>query len=352
MLFGMSFLLVSCGTVKEDEGIYENKDERRREGRERSRSQGGGDPETDEGGDTGSFSASPYEGDNSQEAVEEPSSAVKAAKTETVRYRGAKRNLSNKIDFLFLVDGSDTTRPFLSRPIIGSTFRSFINKLEEKKIDWRFYFVSARAFGDKKPSRIKGPYDGKPSRLERDGAFILTNYLSQDNLKPYSLNKTDVHSVFIDTLSYNQKVGSKPSSKPSCEFPPFCHKESENRPLRAFHLFLSNFSDNLRENADLVSIVISAGDEKPLSRKDEPMDALNIITKFNQIFPEKNFFAVSIVVKAGKAEACGEKSKLQAATFIPGLSLVTQGLVINICSRTPEGYGTPIIEFLNNKKKK
>ncbi len=330
IVIGLIALWLGCSPV---DGKYEEPEDRRRRGadvpRDLSKNFEFGE-EDDENGDSGYF-LNKQRDDKKESAIE----------TLHVTPRSQKRGLSKKIDFLFFVDASKKTQPFLDFENINSKFNSFIQQLENNDIAWRFYFISAAANKSDNPLN-----NGKPFFLERDGALIRTNFLSPTNLEPYDMQGS-IHSVFVDTLSYNSVSGGK---KARCDLPPYCHIENEIRPLRSFFRFLSSYANILREDADLVSIIISAGDEKRFGRSKEPLDSVSVMESFNEKFSkDKNFFSISIVVKVGEEGEC-VNSKLRAASRIPQLSLLTQGTVINICSTQQDGYGKPIVEFLKKKQ--
>ena len=340
-------LWVGCSPMGDHE---DSQDDRRRPGSGRGGGdddfRGGDSSEEENNGDSGFFAVGNDDNNDNNDNNDlelDPSTNLESTEdTQDVglRRRDQTKKLSRKIDFLFFVDGSKHSHPFLTPENIDSKFNSFIAQLKKANVNWRFYFISAAANeNSKKPLN-----NGEPSDLERDGAFILDKYLSLTNLEPYNLQDS-VHSVFVDTLSHNNNGDRR---RDACRFPPFCHSEKDTRPLRAFHKFLSRFANSLRDDADLVSVIISAIDEARLDRKNGPMDASLILDSFNEKFPsDKNFFAVSIVVKVGEQAQCGTKFK--AASHIPQLSLLTRGTVINICNTQQDGYGKPIIDFLKKK---
>ena len=236
-----------------------------------------------------------------------------------------------KIDFLFVLDGSPKNTPFLRKDNVDSKFNSFISKLHENGIDWRFYFLSASS-------------NGKPFFLERDGVLIRTNFLSSKNLEPYNLLEDNIHFVFVDTMAYNAV---SPSTSSSCHLPPYCHNEKQNQPLLSLKKFFTGYKNVLRDDAALVTVVISSNDEAP-SRKADPVEALEVINVLNEELSSKEFFSISIVVKVGESGTC-KNSRLRPSSHIPQLSLLSKGTVINICSKQHDGYGKPIIDFLTKK---
>ena len=326
-LLGFIVFLASCSPVES----YEDYSDPRR-GRTGDR----GDREK-EGVPNGDFNFD-YKEDNVDEAGD--SGSFMTPDNNSSSMAASVSSNGKKIDFLFIIDGSSASYPFLRKDHIDSQFSSFISNLREHDIDWRFYFLSAEAVDSKKSSALQ---NGRPFYLERDGVFIRVDFLSQENLEPYNL-KDDVHSVFLDTLSYNATLAKK---KTDCGLPPYCGRKY-SRPLLSLKKFISGYKNLLRSDAALIPIIISARDEGVL-RKKELTDPTEVMGLVREQLPSKEFFSISIVVKVGERGECGD-TKLKPASLIPQLSLLSKGTVINICSKQHDGYGKPIIDFLRKRQ--
>ena len=338
------FILDGCGGMSGGDEDFEDRDfrnnrDRRDRGRDRNRVRGGdedlreedGLDENDEDGGFRGFdkSAGRWGGDDfgdDQEAV--PASQIIEPLEQS--------SLSEKIDFLFILDTSLSNRKFIEKSVLQKKLGTFIPRLNDEGIDWRIFTTCGHTDKD------KPIYDGRLHEMEHNGTLI--NFLYLDNHILDSYNARDplafVSEVFIDTISHPKRV--------HCSRPPFCHRNTENRPLKALSGFLNTASRHqiLRDDADMLVIIISNQDERPSKTKPKkPYDPRKITDQFEQIFPDKNLFAINFVVKSTDASC----KKGKAAVFIPQLGILTNGLTESICSNN---YTHTIIEFIREKQGK
>lgn len=247
-----------------------------------------------------------------------------------------QKGISNKIDFLFIIDSSPENSLYISPPQLENKIGLLPIQLNNLNIDWRFFFINAEFKTGSKSGR-----NGKLMNLEYNEALIRSQYLDND-VASFVDNK--VSGIFIDTIEKNSK---------KCDLPPYCHSKKNNRPLKVFHNFLLESQFILRQDADLFAIILTNRDEvqpSKSSKSDKAVEAQQVIDRFTSIFPNKKFYVTSIIVKAGDT-ICKEQNRHNIfASYIPQLSQLTRGMTINICSIQDNGYSAPIINWITKMK--
>ena len=340
------FVLDGCGGMSdgdedsEDRDFRNNRDRRERD-RDRNRARGRSEDLREEDNLNGinededdverfSKSESRWRGDNfgDDQVATTPASQIIEPLEQS--------SLSEKIDFLFVIDTSLSNRKFIEKSVLQKKLGSFIPRLNDENIDWRIFTTCGHTDED------KPIYDGRLHEMEHNGTLI--NFLYLDNHILDSYNARDplafMSAVFIDTISHPNRV--------NCSRPPFCHRNTENRPLKALSGFLNTAHRHqiLRDDADMLVIIISNQDEQPSKTKPKkPYDPRKITDQFEQSFPDKNLFAINFVVKSTDASC----KKGKPASFIPQLGILTNGLTESICSNN---YTHTIIEFIREKQGK
>jgi len=326
------FVLEGCGGMSggddEDEGLRDRKSTNR-DWRNRSGGDRGENEDLENGGN------SPWSEPSSDKKSNEEQEAV------TVLQPSDNQNpLSDKIDFLFILDTSRSNQNYIKESTIQKKMGNFILKLNQAKIDWRILTTCGST--DKNDS-----LRGHLHRLENKGTPIPLPYLENHNLKSYYHDETRsfttyVSDVFIDTISH-------PDRRKNCDNPPRCHQK-KNRPLQALSGFLKLVVSQpelglLRDGADLIIIIISNQDEQP-SKTYNPKDMPgNIHDQLKEDFSDKTWHAITFVVKS-KDDGC---TNGKASSFIPTIAPLTGGLVVNICLNT---YAQTIIDFIQQKQGK
>lgn len=246
-------------------------------------------------------------------------------------------SLSEKIDFLFILDTSPSNRKFIEKSVMQKKLGTFIARLNNEDIDWRIFTTCGHTDKD------EPIYNGRLHEMEHNGTLINFLYLDNHILDSYNSKNPSsfISEVFIDTISHPKRV--------NCKRPPFCYRNNENRPLKALSGFLNtaHHQQILRDDStDLIVIIISNQDERPSKEKPkQPYDPRNITDQFEQHFPDKNFFAINFVVKSTDSNCRGGKT----ASFIPQLGILTEGLNESICSNN---YTQTIIDFIREKQGK
>ncbi|MDE0151856.1 MAG: hypothetical protein OXK80_05110 [Bdellovibrionales bacterium] len=254
----------------------------------------------------------------------------------TIHPSDDQRNLSNKIDFLFILDASRSNQDYIEESVIQKKLGTFIEKLDQENINWRIYTTSGETDKD------EPLYNGKLHELEHRGTIIPFLYLDNEVLSADNARdpKAYISEVFIDTISHPKRR--------NCDMPPFCYKDKENRPLKALSGFLNVASryELLRNDADLVVIIISNQDERPSETKPkEPFAPTYIQDQLQEDFSDKTWHAITFVVRSTDSNCTDGK----ASSNIPQLARLTGGLTASICSNT---YAQTIIDFIREKQGK
>ena len=259
-----------------------------------------------------------------------------------------QKGLSNKMDFIFIIDASPENKPYIQTSLLDEKIGVLPSKLTEMGVDWRFYFLNAE-FKESKNEKKNGR-NAKLTDLENSGGLIIFQYLDQalSNLHFQGHART----IFISTISHPSVKSGK-----QCGLPPYCHKKNDTRPLTVLKRFLSQAQNTLRQDADLIAVILTNRDEvQPAKggffrRKNTApgVDAGLVVDEFKNNYSKKKFYAASIVVKAGSTECKNQVKQNIYASHIPQLSLLTRGAIINICSASNNGYAAPLLRMIKSK---
>jgi len=181
------------------------------------------------------------------------------------------------------------------------------------------------------------------------GGIVYSQYLDDGVAQAYN---THVRDLFIDTISHRSLRSA------DCDLPPYCLKKKNNRPLRVLHHFIQNSEYLLREDADLVPIIISNLDEKPFQqevdgRKVKTVIRSNrLIDEFQKKYPDKRMYVVNIIINPAD-ENClnGNPRGSEYGSYLAEASHLTQGMMLSLCPIFEvNAFTDPIISFLNKKK--
>ena len=331
------FLLDGCGGMSgSDEDDFRDRDRGRGDrGRDSFRDRGEDRPEEEEERGGGFRERFNERGLPSSDSEDE---SISTERESLLLEPLEQTTASEKIDFLFIVDTSPSSRKYIKKAVIKQKLGSFIYKLNEEGIDWRILTTCGHT-NDKEPL-----YNGRLHEMEHRGSLIKFLYLENDVLNSYNVqNQTAFNSeVFIDTISHDA------GQRGFCKLPPFCYKDKENRPLKALGGFLDISHHVLRKDADLIVVVISNQDERPSQKKPkQPYSPRKIIDKFEQKFSNKNLFVINFVLKSTDTNCVDRRGK--TASLIPQLAILTSGLTESICSKF---YTQTIIDFIREKQGK
>ncbi len=331
------FLLDGCGGMSgNDEENLRNRDSGRgRDDRGRGRDGGENDVGDRDEDNKGSFRDRFGRRDpSSSKEVEADSEEI--TENPVVDPSNDQNPVSDKIDFLFIMDTSGSNEDYIETSVIQRKLGSFIRKLNEENIDWRIFTTCGHTDKD------EPLYNGRLHELEHNGSLIKFLYLDNHILDAYRAKDplALTSQVFIDTISHTKRR--------DCDKPPFCYRDKENRPLKAFSGFLKTASKHniLREDADFIVIIISNQDERPSQTKPKiPYDARDIQDQLKRDFSDKTWHAISFVVRSIDTNCTDGK----VSTDIPNLAMLTDGLVASICSNN---YTQTIIDLIREKQGK
>ena len=299
------------------------------------------DDDDDDTADSSPFNPSDDELDLDQTAeAESVQAAVKVI--EPLKQQGIK----SKIDFLFIIDSSKENMPYISAPKLKDKLGGLPIQLSNIGIEWRFYFLNSEF--KMKTSTDQTFRNGKLMDLEYNGAIVISQYLDNDIASFYN---DQVSELFIDTIEHDIITSSGSSH---CKFPPYCHNKENSRPLKVLHNFLLESKNVLREKADLFVVILSNRDEaqpkKKRSTKSAPVDqaieASEVVDRFKNLYPDKRIYTASIVVKGGDENCKAENKDNIFGSYISHLSMLTRGLIVNICSVQTGSYSSFIINWL------
>ena len=315
-------------------GGEDPEEERRRERRDRSERDDSDFALPEDGEEEGFDPSSPF---NIQPVADGEESLVESV-IEPIQQNGLK----SVIDFVFVVDASSKNKTYISHTNISDKLGTFPSLLTANSIDWRIIFLNA----EYKLSKHKRYRNAKPLFLEYHGDSIRSQYLDEFILNTYHLHY-DLNDIFTDTLSHR----SFGVNSGHCSLSPHCHHSSNTRPLKVLSEFFKRGQPLLRNGADVISVILTNRDEEKASKKPKKRtSAAEVIQQFQSLNPNKNFYAISIVTPPGEAE-CKSDRYNEPASYVPNLSMLTQGLVINICADvTASPYAIPIMTFINQKK--
>ena len=344
----------SCGSVDEEENPNERRPRERPEENPRDPSQGSDhdpseNPEFDSELDS-LDSDSPFVDVNTGEPI---------APITPLDQQG----ISTELDIVFITDASDINIKNITHPQLEEQIGFLPAFLNQRGFDWRVYFMNSEYNPDKPVGR-----NGQLTDLEVNGGIIISQYL--DSNKIYSVYNNNVQEIFTDTIEHDIIQ----SNKYYCYFPPYCFKNKHNRPLSALNHFLGNSSLLLRESADILVIILTNSDEKPVVKRGflrvksrKVTNASSVVDNFQALYPDKKMYAVSIVIKPGDKACLKANTKRRTsspkggrspqtnqphyATYIPQLSMLTGGIVLSICPTTSSNaYAGPIMQFLTRKQ--
>lgn len=260
-----------------------------------------------------------------------------------------QKGISNKIDIMFVIDSSTTNMRNISHPQLQRHIGILPQSLSSRGIDWQMYFMNSEYDSSSK----RKARNGKLLELEYNGGMILAQYLNPSSiLSAYNANTQE---VFIDTIEHEVV---QRRSLGHCSYPPYCMDKRRNRPLSALNNFLGNSQFILREDADFLVVIITNTDEQPIVKRKffkkstkKRTTAMDVADSFNTLFPDKKIYAVSIIVKPGDKECLKKTRYSQYASYVPQLSLLTQGIVLSICPAAgSNAFSGPIIQFIEKLK--
>ena len=273
-----------------------------------------------------------------------------------------QKGISNELDIIFITDTSVINIQNITHPRLKNQIGFLPPFLDQKNFDWRVYFMNSE-YNEDPQGR-----NGQLTDLEVNGGIIISQYL--DSNKIYSVYNNNVQEIFIDTIEHDIIQ----SRRYHCNFPPYCSKNAYNRPLRALSHFLGNSSLLLRETADILVIILSNSDERPVIKRSfwreksrTVTEAGSVVDNFQALYPDKRMYAVSIVIKPGDKDCLQANTKGRYippkggrtpqtnqphyAPYISQLSMLTGGVVLSICPTTDSNaYAGPIIQFLQQKQ--
>ena len=273
-----------------------------------------------------------------------------------------QRGISNELDIVVITDASDINIQNITHPRLKEQIGSLPLFLNQKSFDWRVYFMNSE-YNEDPMGR-----NGQLTDLEVNGGVIISQYLDSNEI--YSVYNNNVQEIFTDTIEHDIIQ----SRRYHCDFPPYCSKNAHNRPLRALNHFLGNSSLLLRESADLLVIILTNSDERPVVKRSfwreksrTVTEAGSVVDHFQSLYPNKRMYAVSIVIKPGdesclKANTKGrytppkggrtpKTNQPHYAPYISQLSMLTGGVVLSICPTTSSNaYAGPIMQFLQQKQ--
>ena len=235
-------------------------------------------------------------------------------------------DINNKVDILFVVDGSFSTREILRS--ISERIEGFIPALDAS-LDWRIGFISAD---------VKRGKDKKLSSMEIDGAIVLER-------KYITKGTRSKERIFIDTLTRNK-------NRKRCAFPPQCGSSKET-PLLALTEYILSPSRSvetgtlfIRDEAHLAIVILT--DNKENKKKGHVTTADEVLGSVEQEFGSDKEFSVHTLTVLN--DACRDQLK-QDHFFVEGsrageillLAKETGGENLSLCSYD---YATPLAESI------
>ena len=236
------------------------------------------------------------------------------------------QDINNKVDMLFVLDGSFSTREILRS--MPERMDGFIPALD-KSLDWRAGFISAHV----KHNENKGL-----SSMEIDGAIVVER-------KYITKGTRSKERIFIDTLTRN-------SGQKRCSFPPQCGGFKETPLLALTEYILSptrsvnNGTRFIRDDAHLAVVIVT--DNKENKRKGHKVTSDEVVDTIRQEFGDDKEFSVHSLTTMN--DAC--QSQLRADHFFAEgnraaemllLSRETGGASLSLCSHD---YAVPLAEAI------
>lgn len=236
------------------------------------------------------------------------------------------RDINNKVDVIFVVDGSFSTRDVLRS--MPERIDGFIPALDES-LDWRVAFISAH---------VKNNQNKELSPMENDGAIVVERkYLTQGTRSK--------ERIFIDSLTRN-------SGQKRCAFPPQCggFKETPLLALTEYILSPTRSVDNgarfIRDEAHLAVVIVT--DNKENKRQGHIVTSDEVVDTIRQEFGDEKEFSVHTLTTMN--DAC--RSQLKKDHFFAEgnraaemllLSEETGGASLSLCSHD---YAVPLAEAI------
>ena len=232
-----------------------------------------------------------------------------------------KEDIKNKVDILFVVDGSFSTKEVLRS--IPERMNGFIPALDD--LDWRVGFIGAH---------VKRNQDKELSSMELDGALVLER-------KYITSGTVSNERIFIDSLTRN-------SDRRRCLFPPQCGKRKETPLLALTEYVLSptrsveNGTRFIRDEAHLAVVILT--DNKENKIQGQTVTADDVLDTMAQEFGNDKEFSVHTLTAMD--DACQGQLK-QDHFFAEGnrawemllLAKETGGANLSLCSYD---YATPL----------
>ncbi len=240
---------------------------------------------------------------------------------------------NNKLDIIFIVDTSHSMDSFLRKS--REKFKGFLNAL--KPLDWRILFTNAT---DNKHRFFSYNLQGSVMPFEHRGVILKdTHYLTKDtpNHRSIFLDTLDVHTGIASISTMGRNEASLVPGK--CQRPPFCGSYNE-QPLKAMRSFLKKNVKYLRDDANVVTVIISDSDEGEHTDPAHRTTAEDVVHVFNDEFggEYKKFIVYGILVKPGD-----EKCQKQQGGFLSNENLyavrlskiveLTKGTSASICDK-------------------
>lgn len=235
-------------------------------------------------------------------------------------------DINNKVDILFVVDGSFSTREILRS--MPEKIDGFIPALSDS-FNWRVGFISAD---------VKRGKDKKLSSMEVDGAIVL----ERKYITKWTRSK---ERIFIDTLTRNK-------NRRRCSFPPECGSLKET-PLLALTEYLLSPTRSvetgtrfIRNEAHLAVVILT--DNKENKKKGRVTTADEVLGSIEQEFGSDKEFSVHTLTVLN--DACRGQLK-QDHFFVEGtrageillLAEETGGENLSLCSHD---YANPLAEAI------
>ena len=209
-----------------------------------------------------------------------------------------------KVDFIFIVDSSDSMFYFLRQ--VKSTFSGFIQALAP--LDWKIMFTQADHGGHGFFLPDWASLKGRAFQLEKDGEILRGK-------KYMTKNTEDYQRVFIDTLRLHESFDqyrhddgwgdNDPTEKHPCDLPPGCQGWNE-QPLKTLKASFTRNRSFFRPGADVVAIVFSDSDEGELTKSKERVKAQDVVKSFQAEWGKegKKLKAYGIIMIPGKDKQC------------------------------------------------
>jgi hypothetical protein len=256
-----------------------------------------------------------------------------------------------KVDFIFIVDSSNSMNHFLRR--VDKTFSGFLPVINAG-LDWKIMFTHAD-HGDHGFFLANwASAEGRAFSLERDGRRLLgEKYLTKD-IKDY-------RRVFIDTLRLHDVFeyydNNNEQELSSCDLPPGCQGWNE-QPLKALQgAFVRNRSF-FRPGADVAVVIFSDSDEGENSKPESRVKAQDVVKSFHSEWGDegKTLKAYPIIMIPGEDEECMKKysSGFWGGEGIFGVELarmakVTNGTSISLCAKSYTPLARKIVSDFNSR---